>query len=193
VNRALLTLQLLTLKEVLVAAGASSDTPFGSRRDKGREVRGGGETQQLTQLQSLVETVILSNADDRWIWDLNGEGTFCVKDARNLIDEVFLPKAPAATRWLKLVPIKVNIFVWKLQCDRLPLGIIWSEEVCMFRMSVVLFVRRGLKMWLICFFFVRLLEMLVALFVDGGIFPGCKLVPLRNGLIGSLRFVWVPD
>ncbi|GJZ81881.1 RNA-directed DNA polymerase, eukaryota [Tanacetum coccineum] len=35
-------------------------------------------------------------------------------------DEVFLPKAPAATRWLKLVPIKVNIFVWKLQCDRLP-------------------------------------------------------------------------
>ncbi|GJZ88066.1 RNA-directed DNA polymerase, eukaryota [Tanacetum coccineum] len=43
-----------------------------------------------------------------------------VKDARNLIDEVFLPKASAATRWLKLVPIKVNIFVWKLQCDRLP-------------------------------------------------------------------------
>ncbi|GKC19836.1 RNA-directed DNA polymerase, eukaryota [Tanacetum coccineum] len=105
-----------TFKECTVASKFQG-TLFNTFR---REVRGGAETQQLTQLQSLVETVILSNADDRWIWDLNGEGTFCVKDARNLIDEVFLPKAPAATRWLKLVPIKVNIFVWKLQCDRLP-------------------------------------------------------------------------
>nr|GEU38082.1 RNA-directed DNA polymerase, eukaryota [Tanacetum cinerariifolium] len=64
----------------------------------------------LKELQLLVDTVILSNVDDRWFWDLNGEGVFCVKDARNLIDETFLPKEPIATRWLKIVPIKVNIF-----------------------------------------------------------------------------------
>ncbi|GJY60779.1 hypothetical protein Tco_0461436 [Tanacetum coccineum] len=153
-----------TFKECTVASKFQG-TLFNTFR---REVRGGAETQQLTQLQSLVETVILSNADDSWIWDLNGEGTFCVKDARNLIDE--------------------------LQCDRPPPGIICPRGVHV-RMLVVPVCRDGggLKMWLICFFFVRLLEMFVALFVDGGIFPGCKLVPLRNGLIGSLRFVWVPD
>nr|GEU42436.1 RNA-directed DNA polymerase, eukaryota [Tanacetum cinerariifolium] len=48
------------------------------------------------------------------------KGFFCVKDARNLIDETFLPKEPIATRWLKIVPIKVNIFAWKLHHDRLP-------------------------------------------------------------------------
>ena len=63
---------------------------------------------------------MLSNVDDRWIWDLNGEGRFSVKDARNLIDEVFLPKDLVATRWVKLIPIKVNIFAWKLRHDRLP-------------------------------------------------------------------------
>nr|GEW18794.1 RNA-directed DNA polymerase, eukaryota [Tanacetum cinerariifolium] len=52
--------------------------------------------------------------------DLNGEGVFCVKDARNLIEETFIPKEPIATRWLKIVPIKVNIFEWKLHHDRLP-------------------------------------------------------------------------
>nr|GFA61743.1 RNA-directed DNA polymerase, eukaryota [Tanacetum cinerariifolium] len=39
-----------------------------------RAVRGGAETQQFEQLQLLADTVILSNVDDRWFWDLNGEG-----------------------------------------------------------------------------------------------------------------------
>ncbi|GJT10820.1 hypothetical protein Tco_0857862 [Tanacetum coccineum] len=31
--------------------------------------------------------VLFSNVDDRWAWDLNGGGDFCVKDARDLVDE----------------------------------------------------------------------------------------------------------
>nr|GFB34885.1 hypothetical protein [Tanacetum cinerariifolium] len=112
---------------------------------------------RLFALETVKEfdTVILSNVDDRWFWDLNGKGVFCVKDARNLIDETFPPKEPIATRWLKIVPIKVNIFAWKLHHDRLPT-----------RANLV---RRG---------------MLLALFVGGGIFLGCKLVLIRNGLFG---------
>ncbi|GJV17285.1 hypothetical protein Tco_1362608 [Tanacetum coccineum] len=51
--------------------------------------------------------------EDRWVWDLNGEGVFRVKDVRILLDECFLPKAPTATRWVKYVPIKINVFAWK--------------------------------------------------------------------------------
>ncbi|GKB67735.1 RNA-directed DNA polymerase, eukaryota [Tanacetum coccineum] len=85
-----------------------------------RPVRGGAESHQLDQLQSLIGPIILSSLDDRWRWDLNGEGIFRVQDARNLLDEFFLPKDPVATRWVKSVHIKVNVFVWKLHLDRLP-------------------------------------------------------------------------
>ncbi|GKF00221.1 hypothetical protein Tco_0023571, partial [Tanacetum coccineum] len=43
-------------------------------------------------IQDLVRSKVLSNVDDRWAWDLNGDGDFCVKDARDLVDEVLLPK-----------------------------------------------------------------------------------------------------
>ncbi|GJR12762.1 RNA-directed DNA polymerase, eukaryota [Tanacetum coccineum] len=85
-----------------------------------REVRGGAESLQLTQILDLLGTVILSNMEDRWIWDLNGDGEFCVKDVRNLLDATFLPKADSPTRWIKTIPIKVNIFAWKVSLDRLP-------------------------------------------------------------------------
>ncbi|GJX99603.1 hypothetical protein Tco_0356622, partial [Tanacetum coccineum] len=68
----------------------------------------------------LCYRVILSSADDRWVWELNGEGIFNVKDARQFLDDFFLPKDPIATRWIKSIPIKVNIFAWKLHLDRLP-------------------------------------------------------------------------
>ncbi|GKE38717.1 RNA-directed DNA polymerase, eukaryota [Tanacetum coccineum] len=51
---------------------------------------------------------------------MNGDGVFRVKDVRNLLDETFLPKADTPTRWIKCIPIKVNVFVWKALQDRLP-------------------------------------------------------------------------
>nr|GEZ19897.1 RNA-directed DNA polymerase, eukaryota [Tanacetum cinerariifolium] len=60
------------------------------------------------------------NAEDKWYWDLNGSGAFCVKDVRNLLDESFLPKDNIVTRWIKFIPIKINVFAWKVYLDRLP-------------------------------------------------------------------------
>ena len=51
---------------------------------------------------------------------MNGDGDFKVKDVRSLLDEVFLPKDVNPTRWVKSIPIKVNIFAWKVSLDRLP-------------------------------------------------------------------------
>nr|GEV76493.1 RNA-directed DNA polymerase, eukaryota [Tanacetum cinerariifolium] len=80
----------------------------------------GAESHQLSLLTNLLDTVILSNMEDKWFFDLNGDARFCVKDVRCLLDDVFLPKAEVPTRWIKSIPIKINIFAWKLCLDRLP-------------------------------------------------------------------------
>nr|GEY37667.1 RNA-directed DNA polymerase, eukaryota [Tanacetum cinerariifolium] len=59
------------------------------------------------------------NAEDKWYWDLNGSEAFCVKDVRNMLDESFLPKDNIVTRWIKFIPIKINVFAWKVYLDRL--------------------------------------------------------------------------
>ncbi|GJV80214.1 RNA-directed DNA polymerase, eukaryota [Tanacetum coccineum] len=98
---------------------------------------GGVESSQLALLQTYIEGTLLSNMEDRWVWDLNGEGVFRVKDVRILLDECFLPKAPTATRWVKYVPIKINVFAWKVFLDRLPTrsnlqhrGVLVSDLLC---------------------------------------------------------------
>ncbi|GKC07669.1 RNA-directed DNA polymerase, eukaryota, partial [Tanacetum coccineum] len=103
-------------KECSVAVKLQGDVEFSFRR----QVRGGVEAQQLVQLQDLIGCSVLVNAEDRWFWDLNGNGVFCVKDVRKLLDESFLPKEATATRWIKFVPIKINVFAWKVSLDRLP-------------------------------------------------------------------------
>nr|GEY84670.1 RNA-directed DNA polymerase, eukaryota [Tanacetum cinerariifolium] len=85
-----------------------------------RTVRGEAESLQLAHLLDLLGPVILSNMEDRWIWDMNGDDVFRVKDVRILLDEVFLPNDATPTRWIKSIPIKVNVFAWKVSLDRLP-------------------------------------------------------------------------
>ncbi|GJW51961.1 RNA-directed DNA polymerase, eukaryota [Tanacetum coccineum] len=105
-----------TVKDISVACKLQSPLVSSFRRN----VRGGIEEQQLEHLVALLDFVILSNSNDRWVSDLNGDGVFRVKDVRNLLDEFFLPRADVPTRWVKNIPIKVNIFAWKLALDRLP-------------------------------------------------------------------------
>ncbi|GJZ00060.1 calcium-dependent protein kinase 26-like protein [Tanacetum coccineum] len=63
----------------------------------------------------------LENArGDRWVCDLVSDGNFRVKEIRNYIDDLFLPHQAAQTRWIKYIPIKVNIFAWRARQDCLP-------------------------------------------------------------------------
>ncbi|GJR85046.1 RNA-directed DNA polymerase, eukaryota [Tanacetum coccineum] len=75
-----------------------------------------------------MSQICLAATDDRWSWDLNGEGSFVVKDLRNLIDDFMLPKEENVTRWIKYIPIKVNIFAWKVRLNRLPSRINLSQR-----------------------------------------------------------------
>ncbi|GKE97944.1 hypothetical protein Tco_0021295, partial [Tanacetum coccineum] len=76
-----------TEKDISVAGKLQSPLVSSFRRN----VRGGIEEQQLEHLVALLDSVILSNSNDRWVSDLNGDGVF-----------------------------RVNIFAWKLALDRLP-------------------------------------------------------------------------
>ncbi|GJX90186.1 RNA-directed DNA polymerase, eukaryota, reverse transcriptase zinc-binding domain protein [Tanacetum coccineum] len=59
---------------------------------------------------------------DRWRWALCEDGEFKVKDLSRLIEEKILhvETGTQETLWNKLVPKKVNIFVWRALKGRLP-------------------------------------------------------------------------
>ncbi|GJT52416.1 RNA-directed DNA polymerase, eukaryota, reverse transcriptase zinc-binding domain protein [Tanacetum coccineum] len=82
--------------------------------------RSGIEDSQLTELLHLLSSVILSPTCDRWTWTLHGLGEFSVKTAREEIDKHVLVSSSSPTRWCKILPIKINIFVWRMLLDRLP-------------------------------------------------------------------------
>ncbi|GJV26540.1 RNA-directed DNA polymerase, eukaryota, reverse transcriptase zinc-binding domain protein [Tanacetum coccineum] len=66
------------------------------------------------------EGVTLSNSNDRWSLSLVGSGDFSVSSVRKLIDNALLPKGISKTRWVKEVPIKINVHAWKVIHDCLP-------------------------------------------------------------------------
>ncbi|GKB81652.1 RNA-directed DNA polymerase, eukaryota, partial [Tanacetum coccineum] len=85
-----------------------------------RTMRDGLEQQQMSDMVSLLESVSLSTSQDRWICDLSGDGEFRVKVVRNLLDDMLLPSFSEPTRWVKCVPIKINIFAWRARRECLP-------------------------------------------------------------------------
>ncbi|GKC59963.1 hypothetical protein Tco_1087561 [Tanacetum coccineum] len=86
-------------------------------------LRSGIEEEQLLLLISNTSSVILPNISDRWSWLLDPSGDFSVKSTREFIDDSMLPKTDVPTRWVKSIPIKINIFAWRVSLDKLcPLG-----------------------------------------------------------------------
>nr|GFB04345.1 RNA-directed DNA polymerase, eukaryota [Tanacetum cinerariifolium] len=106
-----------TDKESTVALKLGSSSVDASFR---RSVRDGVERQQWDDLNSVSGSVTLSASKDRWICDLNGDGVFRFKEVRTILDDIFLPSAADATRWVKYIPIKINVFAWRARLDPLP-------------------------------------------------------------------------
>nr|GEU30160.1 RNA-directed DNA polymerase, eukaryota [Tanacetum cinerariifolium] len=58
-------------------------------------------------------------------------------DLISVLDDIFLPSAADATRWVKYIPIKINVFAWRAQLDRLPTrsnlvrrGVVLDSSLC---------------------------------------------------------------
>nr|GEX42452.1 hypothetical protein CTI12_AA176900 [Tanacetum cinerariifolium] len=82
--------------------------------------RSGIESEQWDHLLDNLEGVMLNSYEDRWSWDLNGSGEFLVSSTRRYIDNNRLPDISSKTRWIKEVPIKVNVHAWKVRINGLP-------------------------------------------------------------------------
>ncbi|GJW15089.1 RNA-directed DNA polymerase, eukaryota [Tanacetum coccineum] len=102
--------------QISVAAKLASSLEVSLRR----HVRGGLEQQKFSELSSIIHSVSLSSSYDRWVCSVSSDGDFSVKEVRNVIDELYLPSQSESTRWVKVVPIKINIFSWRARRDCLP-------------------------------------------------------------------------
>nr|GFA88247.1 hypothetical protein [Tanacetum cinerariifolium] len=86
-------------KVCTVAAKMSAPFVSSLRRD----VRSGEESAQLSWIFDLLDTVVHSNMGDR-----------------RMLDDMLLPKFDILSRWVKQIPIKVNVLAWKISINRLP-------------------------------------------------------------------------
>ncbi|GJX58407.1 RNA-directed DNA polymerase, eukaryota, reverse transcriptase zinc-binding domain protein [Tanacetum coccineum] len=56
---------------------------------------------------------------DTCIWSLSHDDKFSVNSVRKHIDELPFPFLSPSTQWCKIIPKKVNIFMWQMFLDRL--------------------------------------------------------------------------
>ncbi|GJX24279.1 zinc finger, CCHC-type containing protein [Tanacetum coccineum] len=82
---------------------------------------------RLYALESSKDVTVSSKIGDTsfglllpWNWNLESTGIFSVASARRRIDEICLPNIGEETRWVKCVPIKINVLAWKIKTDALP-------------------------------------------------------------------------
>ncbi|GKE12068.1 RNA-directed DNA polymerase, eukaryota [Tanacetum coccineum] len=85
-----------------------------------RPPRGGVELHQYNNLSSRLDSIQLPMIQDRWVWSLGGTWEFTTTSARKFIDDKRLPKASYNTRWVKAIPIKVNVLAWRIGLNKLP-------------------------------------------------------------------------
>ncbi|GKA85424.1 RNA-directed DNA polymerase, eukaryota, reverse transcriptase zinc-binding domain protein [Tanacetum coccineum] len=95
---------------------AQVDLSFSLRRNP----RDGVEMSQFSELKAILDGLQLPMAHDRWFWSIVGSVEFSVASARKYIDDHLLGGHSFLTRWVKAVPIKVNIMAWKVRFDYLP-------------------------------------------------------------------------
>ncbi|XP_071694844.1 uncharacterized protein [Rutidosis leptorrhynchoides] len=72
------------------------------------------------ELGMRLNQVVLGDGTDSWIWSLSNDVGFSVCNTRVHIDDLVLPSATMYTMWVKQVPRKINIFIWRWALDRLP-------------------------------------------------------------------------
>ncbi|KAJ9568335.1 hypothetical protein OSB04_004301 [Centaurea solstitialis] len=77
-----------------------------------------------------------------WIWELDSSKKFTVKSLRRLIDGVMLPTSEAETEWIRCVPSRFNIFLWRTILNRLPTkdnllkrGMVMQNDECSFSVA----------------------------------------------------------
>ncbi|GJZ30560.1 RNA-directed DNA polymerase, eukaryota [Tanacetum coccineum] len=85
-----------------------------------RKARNRIEEMQLNSLAEISRMTTLVPCKDCYVWMLESDGVFSVASIRKEIDGNRFQDVSLPTRWVKSVPIKVNIIAWKVKSNALP-------------------------------------------------------------------------
>ncbi|GJW56982.1 hypothetical protein Tco_0103713 [Tanacetum coccineum] len=85
-----------------------------------RHPGGGVESSQIDALNAIIGNVLLMDNCDSWQWSPDVVVGYSVASARSLVDDIILETDLVATRWNHNIPIKVNVFLWGLNLNKLP-------------------------------------------------------------------------
>nr|GEW99259.1 RNA-directed DNA polymerase, eukaryota, reverse transcriptase zinc-binding domain protein [Tanacetum cinerariifolium] len=85
-----------------------------------RHPRGGVKSSQLESIHAAIGNVVLTDQHDSWTWSLDVSLGFSVAFVRSLVDAYTLYVDSNATRWIRCIPIKINVFLWRLSLNKFP-------------------------------------------------------------------------
>ncbi|GKD52922.1 putative RNA-directed DNA polymerase, partial [Tanacetum coccineum] len=84
-----------------------------------REPRTTPELEELANLVSLLSQLHLTISEDTWECSIDDSRCFTVKGMRSYITSMSPPASYVATRWNRIVPLKVNINTWRVMNGRM--------------------------------------------------------------------------
>ncbi|GJX30065.1 RNA-directed DNA polymerase, eukaryota, reverse transcriptase zinc-binding domain protein [Tanacetum coccineum] len=85
-----------------------------------RPVNGGRAFADLNNLLMDIGSLNVEVDRDCVVSSLSTDGSYLVSFIRKHIDNCMIANSLPSTRWCKIIPRKVNIFMWRLLLDRLP-------------------------------------------------------------------------
>ncbi|GJQ97360.1 putative RNA-directed DNA polymerase, eukaryota, reverse transcriptase zinc-binding domain protein [Tanacetum coccineum] len=90
-----------------------------------REPRGRGEGEWMELLNCLTNVIMSPTCRDTWKWNLSDDGDFTVKELTAIIQDqsTIERQSNRETIWNRLVPRKINVFVWRATKGRLPVRV----------------------------------------------------------------------
>ncbi|XP_071708202.1 uncharacterized protein [Rutidosis leptorrhynchoides] len=74
----------------------------------------------LQDLKLVIDSFVWGGQMDSWACTISKQSCYLVKDGRMMIDNMLLPSNGHSTRWINTLPRKVNIFMWRVELNKLP-------------------------------------------------------------------------
>ncbi|KAL4564114.1 hypothetical protein LXL04_028166 [Taraxacum kok-saghyz] len=85
-----------------------------------RAVRDGREKEEARALAVLLADVRLTQGGDRWVVKNGPNERFSTSWFRRLVEDADCHITGSSNLWIKWIPIKSNVFIWRLALNRLP-------------------------------------------------------------------------
>lgn len=90
------------------------------------------EDKEKEEMFKELEKIVLNESRDKWEWRGRSHKTFSVKGVKDFIQSQLDFSSNFVFKWVKWIPRKCNIFMWRLGLDRIPTGIALKVRNCVF-------------------------------------------------------------